>query len=95
MVLSIALIAFLTYRDILGYFFTATDTLTLIDTSQIRSFRDIVRIFTEPLMNGTIFIVDGGKFYRPISVLSYSLEYSIWQLDPFGYHLSYLILHPI
>ena len=92
MVLSIALISFLTYRDILGYFFTATDSLTLIDTARIQSFGDVVRIFTEPLMNGTKF-VEIARYYRPISTLSYSLDYSIWKLNPFGYHLTDLILH--
>lgn len=92
MVLSIALIAFLTYIDIIGYFFTATDTLPLIDTGRIQSFNDIVRIFTEPMMNGTKF-VKSAVFYRPISTLSFSLDYFIWKLNPFGYHLTNLILH--
>ena len=92
MVLSIALIAFLTYKDILGYFFTGSDSLTLIDTSRIQSFRDIVRIFTRPLMHGTGF-VELGRYYRPITALSYSLDYCIWRLNPFGYHLTDLILH--
>jgi len=92
MILSIALIAFLTYRDTLGYFFTATDTLTLIDTSRIQSLGDVTRIFTEPMMNETAF-VEIAKFYRPITTLSYSLDYSIWKLNPFGYQLTNLILH--
>ncbi|MCK4584656.1 hypothetical protein KAU13_04505 [candidate division WOR-3 bacterium] len=92
MILSIVLIAFLTYGDILGYFFTAYDSLTLIDTSRIQSFRDVVRIFTEPLMSGTEF-VKKTIYYRPITTLSYSLDYFIWKLNPFGYHLTDLILH--
>lgn len=92
MVLSIAFIAFLTYRDILGYFFTDTDTLTAIDTSRIQSFLDVGRIFTEPLMSGTT-LVEIVKGYGPIAALSYSLDYSLWGLNPFGYHLTDLILH--
>ncbi|MBI5056277.1 MAG: hypothetical protein HZB61_06670 [Nitrospirae bacterium] len=92
MILSIVLITFLSYREILDYFFTAGDTLSLIDTSRIQSYRDISRIFTEPMMNGTQF-TEIAKYYRPISTLSFSLDYSIWGLNAFGYHLTDLILH--
>jgi len=92
--LSIILVAFLTYSDILGYFFTATDSLSLIDSSRIKSIKDVGRILTEPLMNGTEFARD-WKYYRPLTTLSFSLDYSVWKLNPFGYHLTNLILHVI
>ncbi len=91
---SIVLIAFLSYKDILNYFFTAMDSFTLIDTGRIRSFKDVVRIFSEPLMNGTEF-AEIMKYYRPISTLSFGLDYAVWGLDPFGYHLTNLILHAL
>ena len=90
--LSIAIIGYLAYQDMLGYFFTAQDSTTLIDTGRVRSFRDVLRIFNEPLMNGTT-LTKLSLFYRPIATLSYSLDYSIWGLNPFGYHLTDLILH--
>ena len=92
LVLSIVIIGYLTYQDMLGYFFTAQDSTTLIDTGRVRSFRDVLRIFNEPLMNGTT-LTKLSLFYRPIATLSYSLDYSIWGLNPFGYHLTDLILH--
>ena len=76
----------------LGYFFTAQDATTLIDTGRVRFFRDVLRILNEPLMNGTT-LTKVSLFYRPVATLSYSLDYSIWGLDPFGYHLTDLILH--
>ncbi|MDO8281268.1 MAG: hypothetical protein Q7U10_01370 [Thermodesulfovibrionia bacterium] len=93
-VLSLGLFSFLTYYDILGFYFTGTDTLTLIDTGRINSFDDLLRIFSEPMMNSTGFI-DIARFYRPISVLSHSLDYSIWKLNPFGHHLTDLFLHSL
>jgi hypothetical protein len=90
--LSIVIIGYLTYQDMLGYFFTAQDSTTLIDTGRVRSYRDLLRIFNEPLMNGTT-LTKLSFFYRPIATLSYSLDYSIWGLNPFGYHLTDLILH--
>ena len=31
--------------------------------------------------------------YQPVTILSYSLEYQFFKLNPFGYHLTNLILH--
>ncbi|MFC1658143.1 tetratricopeptide repeat protein [Candidatus Omnitrophota bacterium] len=33
------------------------------------------------------------NFYRPLATLSFALDYHFWQLEPFGYHLSNVILH--
>ncbi|MFC1631249.1 tetratricopeptide repeat protein [Candidatus Omnitrophota bacterium] len=33
--------------------------------------------------------------YRPITTVSFALDYSLWRVSPFGYHLSNLILHII
>lgn len=91
--LTVALIAILTYQDILGYFFTGMDAVSLIDTCRINSFSDIFRIFTEPGLNAIPDALNFHRWYRPISVLSYSMDYYMWKLDPFGYHLTDLILH--
>ncbi|MDO8281263.1 MAG: hypothetical protein Q7U10_01345 [Thermodesulfovibrionia bacterium] len=91
--LTVALIAILTYQDILGCFFTGMDAISLIDTCRINSFSDIFRIFTEPGLNAIPDALNFHRWYRPISVLSYSMDYYMWKLDPFGYHLTDLILH--
>jgi hypothetical protein len=76
----------------IGYFFTAVDTLSLIETSRIQSLEDVIRVFTQPLMVGTQFASD-TLYYRPIASLSYGLDYYVWGLNPSGYHLTDLILH--
>lgn len=93
-VMTVSLIGLLTFKLTLGYFFTGTDTFTLIESAKITSVSDLSRIFLQPLMWGSDFL-SHGKFYRPISTFSYSLDYSLWGLDPFGYHLTDLILHVI
>ena len=89
---SIIVITFVIYKDILNYTFIGSEAITFVDTSRINSFKDIIRIFSEPVFGGTSFS-NLGKFYRPILVLYYGLDYSIWQLNPFGYHLTDLMLH--
>lgn len=86
LVILIALTVFITYGDMLTYFFTSTDSISLISRGRINSLNDVLRIFSEPLG-------DNLPFYRPISTLSFSLDYFIWELNPFGYHLTDLILH--
>lgn len=92
LILSIASIILICWKDIFSNYFTAQDSLTLIETSRIRSPKDLARIFSEPLMNNTKFI-NRCKYYRPITSLSYSLDYSLWKLNPFGYHLTDFLLH--
>jgi hypothetical protein len=91
-ILSVVLIGFLAHKPALGFFFTGTDTFTLIDTARVTSARDLIEILCNPLMAGSGF-VSQGLFYRPVSTLSYSLDYFFWGLNPFGYHLTNLILH--
>jgi hypothetical protein len=90
--LLVILIGFIPYRPVLGYFFTGTDTLTLIETSRVESSEDVARILVKPLMWGSDFI-ERARFYRPIAALSYSLDYSLWGLNPFGYHVTNVGLH--
>ena len=85
-------IAIATHAETLQYWFVATDTLPLIETSRVQSPSGVAELFTQPLMAGTDF-VDTALFYRPVSSLSYTLEYAVWGLSPTGYHLTNLLLH--
>ncbi|MCZ6767078.1 MAG: hypothetical protein O7D32_09125, partial [bacterium] len=84
----------LCYHDTLRHFFTAPDTLSLIDTGRVGSLKDIARILSEPLMNGTGF-AEGLRFFRPVAVFSYSIDYAIWGLNPVGYHVTNLLIHAL
>jgi len=35
----------------------------------------------------------GGKFYRPITSIVFMIDYFLWALNPFGYHLTNTLLH--
>lgn len=91
-VISVAVISVIAYHSMLGYFFTGTDTLTLIETSRINSLGDLVKLFTKPLMDGSKF-VDIAKFFRPVASLSYAMDYHVWGLNPFGFQLTNLLLN--
>ena len=88
--LLVVLTAFFTYQGYLQNDFTGSDTLTLIQSGRVQSFGDLATIFSTRMMSGTSF---EGIFYRPISYLSFQLDYLVWGLNPFGYHLTSLVLH--
>jgi hypothetical protein len=86
------LLSFLTHIESLGYWFTAGDTLALIETSRITSLKALQTILTKPLMYGTTY-TNIGLFYRPVANLTYAVDYWLWGLNPFGYHLTNILLH--
>lgn len=88
-VLAVCLAAF--HRQ-LSYWFTGPDTFSLIRSSQIQAPSDLWRILTEPLMAGTGF-TELATFYRPVTHLTFSLDWFLWGLDPTGYHATNILLH--
>lgn len=77
------------YRGVLDLWFTGGDTFALIESSRVKSGVDLARLLSERLMAGTGFYMD---YYRPVTSLTFALDYRIWGLDPFGYHLTDLVL---
>lgn len=90
--LLVTLVTLLSFGDILSYGLTGCDTLTLVETGQIHSFDDVQRTFTSTLMEGSSF-ANKFRYYRPLSSLSYALDYWLWGLEPFGYQLHNLLVH--
>lgn len=78
------------FRSVLSYYFTKPDTFQFIHSSRLRSPADLVRILTHPVKS---LLHENEVWYRPVNSLSYSLDYALWGLEPFGYHLTDLILH--
>ncbi|PSP75810.1 hypothetical protein BRC86_02965 [Halobacteriales archaeon QS_3_64_16] len=88
-------VAVLTHYEILTYWFTGSDTLTLVEKSRMRTPAEAWTVFSSPLMYGTNFSIIVALFYRPVANLSYAIDFALWGLDPFGYHLTDLLLHAI
>jgi hypothetical protein len=92
---AVFLVAIAAHYEVLGYWFTGGDTLTLIERSRIGSVADAREVLSSPLMYGTNFAINVALFYRPVANLSYALDFQLWGLDPFGYHLTDLLLHGV
>ncbi|MDD4941721.1 MAG: hypothetical protein PHS64_05040 [Candidatus Omnitrophica bacterium] len=60
---------------------------------------DVHVVYQNPLIRNVSFILPCFLrpflkfYYRPVTHLSFMADYGIWKLDPFGYHLTSVILH--
>jgi hypothetical protein len=85
-------LTFLAYARFLSAGFAATDSLPLVETSRLSSPADAARLFTQPVMAGTRFVL-GEVVYRPFVSLTFGLDYAVWGQRALGYHLTNLGLH--
>lgn len=86
----IALIIVIIFSNSLKSDFAWDDKYLIINNPHIKDFTYLPKIFSTQLYEG------GGmesNFYRPLQSLSFAIDYSIWKLNPFGYHLTSLLLH--
>lgn len=92
--IALFLLAIGVHIESLGYWFVAVDSPKLILSSRVTTWGDAVEIFTQPLMHETEFTTL-ALFYRPLASLSYTIDYWVWGVDPFGYHLTNLLLQGV
>jgi len=80
--------ALLLYLPSLSFqFLNWDDTAYVLNNPWIRSWSstNLAHIFTKPYF---------GNFL-PLHLLSYTVDYTFWKLDPFGYHLQSVLLHAL
>ncbi len=78
----------------LGYFSYLSGDFLLDDKSLILRNRVLTR--EKPLRSIFTTSLQGKPHtYRPLQVLNYVVEYKIWKLNRFGYHLTSIVLHAV
>lgn len=87
LILSIPLIVFL---NSLNNTFVYDDVFTITDNYFIRDWRNFTAFFNEDY-----FKYSGEATYRPVVTLSYFIDYSLWHLNPTGFHLTNILLHAV
>ncbi|MBU1912055.1 MAG: glycosyltransferase family 39 protein, partial [Candidatus Omnitrophica bacterium] len=89
-ILFIALIIVIVFSNSLKNNFAWDDKFLIVNNPHIKDPVYISRIFNNQLYEG-----DGmhSNFYRPVQLFSFMIDYCIWKLNPFGYHLTSLLLH--
>ena len=89
--IAIFFIGIAVYGNILDGDFIWDDESFVVHNEYIRSFKYLSQYFTtnQALAEGGI----AQDSYRPFVPMSYALDYKVWGLDPFGYHLTNILLH--
>ena len=86
----ISLISFLTYLNTLHHQFVFDDFRIIVNNPFIRDWKHFPSLF-----NCDYFKISGELSYRPLVTLSYFTDYAIWGLNPFGFHLTNLVIHTL
>jgi Flp pilus assembly protein TadD len=89
-ILFLALIVSIVFSGSLKNDFVWDDKFLVLDNDYIKSWSHLPKIFISHLYASTGI---ESNYYRPMQVISYLFDYSIWGLRPYGYHLSSLLLH--
>lgn len=89
--LLLLLFTLVIYSNSLGGQFVYDDEYFIVKNIAIRSLENIPLFFTAP--TAVAFSELSQDVYRPVTTLSYAIDYFLWKLDTFGYHLENVLLH--
>ena len=88
----IAALALLLYAGTLDNAFVLDDHTAIRDNPLVHR-ADPIEIFTSDYWSG--YHADHSGLYRPLTTLSYALQYRLCGPDPFSYHLVNILLHTL
>lgn len=86
----IIILGFSIYANSFSDKFLWDDEFLVKDNVYIKSWVNIPHFFTETIGMGA---GREGIYYRPLQMLTYVFDYSVWRLNVFGYHLTNVLLH--
>ena len=90
--LLVGLLAAAIFSVTLGYDFTWDNMILIRENHYIKYARhipDFFRLDYSSLSHGVI----AQGFFRPLLALSFFVDYQMWGLNPFGYHLTNVLFH--
>lgn len=103
-IILIVMVGFSVNANSLSNNFVWDDAAVILNNDFTRSWKNFPLIFqrrylTHPLEAGfnlgAYNVGSGETTYRPVTTVSYFIDYTLWKLNPFGYHLTNVILHII
>ena len=86
----IVMLGFIIYANSLTGKFLWDDEYSVVKNEYLKSWQYLPQLFTH---NFHVFADRQSLFYRPMTSLTLLLDYRIWQLNPWGYHLTNIIFH--
>lgn len=89
--LIIAVVTVVVFYNSLSNEFVFDDESVIVNNQSIKSLDNLSRFFTAE--DGFHKVI--GRYYRPLVSASYAMDFSIWGLNSYGFHLTNLIIHII
>jgi tetratricopeptide (TPR) repeat protein len=80
------------YFNSLSYTFVYDDNYLIVNNPYIKNPHFITKIFSESLYKPACEFL-GPDYYRPLQAIVFMLDYRLWGLNPFGYHLTNVVIH--
>lgn len=80
----------LVYLNSLSNQFVYDDEFTIVNNHFIKTWNNLPLLFSREY-----FKFSGELSYRPVVTLTYFIDYALWKLNPFGFHLTNTLLHTI
>lgn len=93
--LLVFIISFVVYSNSLSCGFAFDDISAIRDNKDIRPSTPILQIFANDFWGTPIRKEHSHKSYRPLTVLTFRLNYLFDELNPYGYHLVNVLIHSI
>ncbi|MCE1164296.1 MAG: tetratricopeptide repeat protein [Bacteroidetes bacterium] len=87
----IGIVSFAVYYNSLSNAFVFDDESVIENNSSIQSLSNIPKFFTAD--EGFHKVI--GRYYRPLTSALYTVDYAVWGLDPYGFHLTNALIHVI
>jgi tetratricopeptide (TPR) repeat protein len=91
--IAVALVAVACYLNSLPGDFVFDDLFAVKNNPDLRPETPLAELFAHDFWGTPIDSPESHKAYRPLTVLSYRLNYLLGELDPLGYHLLNALLH--
>jgi len=88
----IVLVTFLVYSNTFKNEFVYEDHSQIVNNNFIKDWKYIPTIFKLDVRSATAYPFK-GSYYRPLFLLSFIFDYSLWHLNPVGYHLTNLLIY--
>ncbi len=89
--LLLPLLCLLVYLPALHHDFVIDDAYLVIQNPYIKSWNYLPQMLSKDASN----ISDPSNYWRPVFSISLALDYSVWGLNPIGFHLTNILLHAI
>ncbi len=88
----IAVVSFVTYSNTLTGEFIWDDRELILDNYYVKNWENLPTIFSSDFFFTSS---KEGKigYYRPLITLTYMINYSLFKINPLGYHLTNIIFH--